>query len=154
MMAPPTPANPSADRPELPRVRLDVRSGSGRSVSYEVGSDEFLIGAASGCDLRLPAPQLPPVVCQILRKPDGVLVRRVTPLTAVTLNRVPLPVNSPIPLKSGDTLALADFEIAVAFQSSDIIIPTFVPLPLENAAPPAATASGAFDEDRRRARCG
>ena len=41
---------------------------------------EFLIGGASGCDLRLPASNLPPVICQITRKADGVRVRRLTPV--------------------------------------------------------------------------
>ena len=74
MMAPLPNPPPANDRPELPRVRLEVRSGSGRTISYEVGSDEFLIGGASGCDLRLPVPNAPSVVCQLTRKADAVRV--------------------------------------------------------------------------------
>ena len=60
MMAPlPTPS-PSGDRPELPRVRLEVRTGAGRTLAYDFGADEFLIGGAPGCDLRL-AGAAPPV---------------------------------------------------------------------------------------------
>src|SRR5438093_5394701 len=102
MMAPlPTPS-PSADRPELPRVRLEVRAASGRPVTYEFGADEFLVGAAGGCDLRLPAADLPPVVCQFARKSDGVRVRRLTPVLPVLLNGKPLPANAPTAVRSGD----------------------------------------------------
>ena len=92
--APTPPSGPPADRPELPRVRLDVRTTSGRTVGYEVGSDEFLVGGASGCDLRLPVGGLPPVVAQITRRPDGVRVRRLAPGLPVLLNGAPLPSNT------------------------------------------------------------
>ena len=103
----PIPPPPAADRPELPRVRLEVRAsvapGSAsrtppRAVTYEVGSGEFVIGGAGGCDLRLPAPNLPPVIAQITRKPDGVRVRRLTPVLPITLNGEPLPANVLAPL--------------------------------------------------------
>jgi hypothetical protein len=134
----PLPPSPVADRPELPRVRLDVRAsgpaaGSGgrappRAVTYEVGADEFLIGGAGGCDLRLPAANLPPVIAQITRKPDGVRVRRLTPVLAVALNGTPLAANTLTPLSSGDTLALAGVEITVHVQHTAIVSPRFVPL--------------------------
>jgi hypothetical protein len=130
------PLPPPADRPELPRVRLDVRAAGGRAVSYEVGGGEFLIGGAGGCDLRLPAPNLPPVICQLTRKPDGVRARRLTPVLPVLLNGAPLPANAPAPVAPGDVIAVAGVEIAVAFQpSAPLISPTFVPLGPD---PPAA----------------
>ena len=33
----PIPPSPTTDRPELPRVRLEVRAASGRVIAYEVG---------------------------------------------------------------------------------------------------------------------
>ena len=118
------------------RVRLDVRSGSGRPVSYEVGSDEFLIGGANGCDLRIPAPNLPPVICQIIRKSDGIRVRRLTPLLPVLLNEVQLPANTPTPVNSGDTLSISGLEITVAIEFSGFIVPKFVPVESEMIAEP------------------
>ena len=76
MMAPLPPSSPS-DRPELPRVRLEVRSGSGRSVSYEVGAEEFLIGGASG----------PP---ETWRQKDGLLLSLSAPTMPHELARVVL----------------------------------------------------------------
>src|SRR5580692_7408116 len=152
MMAPLPPSNLSADRPELPRVRLDVRSGSGRSVSYEVGAEEFLIGGANGCDLRIPAPNLPPVICQLIRKTDGVRVRRLTPILPVLLNDSPLPANSPIPVNSGDSLSLAGLDITIAIQHTGVIVPKFVPLEPESSddsLPVPANITDLTDEHRK-----
>jgi chromosome segregation ATPase len=123
------PPLPHVDRPELPRVRLDVRAAgaaAGRAVSYEVGAAEFLIGGADGCDLRLPAPNLPPVVAQLVRKPDGVRVRRLTPVLPVLLNGKPLPANAPTAVATGDVLTLAGVEIAVMVQPSALVAARFV----------------------------
>ena len=152
MMAPLPPTNLSADRPELPRVRLDVRSGSGRSIGYEVGTDEFLIGGASGCDLRLPAANLPPVICQLTRKADGVRIRRLTPNLPVLLNKAPLPANTPTPVNTGDLLSLSGFDITIAIQHSSIVVPKFVPLEAEptTGAPPPASPAQDFSEEYRK----
>ncbi len=158
MMAPLPPSNLPIDRPELPRVRLEVRSGSGRPVSYEVGADEFLIGGASGCDLRIPAPNLPPVICQIIRKSDGIRVRRLTPVLPVLLNEVPLPANNPIPVNSGDILSLTGLDITISIQHTGLIVPKFVPIEPESSADSASPETTTIDlsdeqrklDDRRR----
>jgi chromosome segregation ATPase len=142
------PPLPSADRPELPRVRLDVRASVGaaasartppKAVSYEVGSDEFLVGGTGGCDLRLPTPGLPPVIAQISRKPDGVRVRRLTPILTVSLNGSPVPANAPTPLASGDVLSLAGVEITVHIQHAAFLSPRLVPV--DSDPPPDEPAS-------------
>jgi uncharacterized phage infection (PIP) family protein YhgE len=155
--APTPPPGPPADRPELPRVRLDVRTGSGRSVSYEVGADEFLVGGAAGCDLRLPVAGLPPVVAQITRKPDGVKVRRLAPGLPVLLNAVPLPSNTATALEHGDHLAVAGVEITVAVVHPTFVAPKLIPLdPGDSppvtppALPDAQQALRAIDERRRQ----
>lgn len=137
MMAP-LPPNPPVERPELPRVRLDVRTSLGRTVSYEVGSDEFLIGGADGCDLRLPAPNLPPVIAQITRKTDGVRVRRLTPVLSVLLNGSALPANTSQPIVTGDTVTIAGIVITVAIQPAAMLVPTFVAFEADQ--PPPLTA--------------
>jgi hypothetical protein len=122
-------ANPdsTSERPPLPRVRLDVRTSSGRTVTYEVATHEFLVGGAAGCDLRLPAPDLPPVICQLTRKAESVTVRRVAPASTVLHNGSPLPPNVPVALHAGDRLALADVEITVSLpQAAKYVSPRFV----------------------------
>src|SRR5438445_13660738 len=107
MTAPlPSPA-PSPERHDLPRVRLEVQSGAARTISYEVATHEFLIGGAAGCDLRLPAPNLPPVVCQLTCKVEGVFARRVPSGLSVLLNDSALPPNASTAIASGDRLTLA-----------------------------------------------
>ncbi|MFO0822882.1 MAG: hypothetical protein U0792_07145 [Gemmataceae bacterium] len=123
------PPIPPTDRPDLPRVRLDVRAaGSARAVTYEVGASEFLIGGASGCDLRLPTPNLPPVVVQITRKPDGVRVRRLTPILPVLHNGEQLAANTPTLVSNGDTLTLGGVEITLAISQSALLSAKFVAL--------------------------
>ena len=151
MMAPlPTPTQ-VADRPELPRVRLEVRAASGRPVTYEVGAEDFLIGGSAGCDLRLPASNLPPVICQISRKADGVRVRRLTPVIPVHVNGNPLAANTTTPVASGDVLALAEIEITVAIQqTTHVVIPKFVPLEVESVAAPSHAPRMDLSEERRK----
>ena len=52
-------ANPS---PTLtaPAVRLELRQGAARPVTYDVTGDEFVVGTVPGCDLRLAGTNLPP----------------------------------------------------------------------------------------------
>jgi chromosome segregation ATPase len=149
MMAPLPSSSQPADRPESPRVRLDVRLASGRTVNYEVGADEFLIGGASGCDFRIPAPNLPPVICQLIRKPEGLWVRRLTPLLTVLLNETPLSASNLARVNSGDKLALGGVEIVVSIQAAPLLIPKFVALDPDIAeeATTAARAPSREDED-------
>jgi len=135
---------PTADRPPLPRVRLDVRTGSGRTVTYEVATHEFLIGGAAGCDLRLPAPDMPPVVCQLSRRADSVTIRRVAAGCPVLHNGAPLPANVVVPLQPDDRLQLADVQIAINLPHVQYVSPRFVPLE-----PPAEKPGRDSDLDRR-----
>src|SRR5262245_26364097 len=106
MMAPlPTPSTPG-DRPDIPRVRLEVRAGAGRVLSHDFDRDEFLIGSAPGCDVRL-AVGMPPVAVQLTRKPEGVRVRRIAAGLPLTLNGLPLPAGTTTPIHHGDVIALA-----------------------------------------------
>lgn len=116
MMAPLPNPSPPGDRPELPRVRLEVRTAAGRTMGYELTADEFLVGAAGGCDLRLPA-GAPPVALQLARKPDGLRARRVAAGLPVLLNGTPLPVGTSTTLRTADTLVVAGLVIAVAVQA-------------------------------------
>ncbi len=112
MMAPlPNPA--PGDRPDLPKVRLDARTGIGRAVSYDFTGEEFLIGAAAGCDLRLTVPGAPLVVVQLTRKPDFVGIRRVTAAMPVLLNGSPIQAGAVYPLQHTDTVHVAGVVVVV-----------------------------------------
>jgi len=142
MMAPlPSPA-PQPDRPELPRARVEVRAGGGRPVSYEIATDEFLVGPAAGCDLRLPLPGPAPVVVQFLRRADGLRVRRLAPSLVVHLNNIPLPANTPMPVGHRDRVTIGDVELTVGVDVPAYLSPKLVLLPVEEAAPPAAWTPG------------
>ncbi len=143
MMAPlPSPA-PTPDRPELPRARVEVRAGGGRPVSYEIATDEFLVGPAAGCDLRLPLPGTAPVAVQILRRADGLKVRRLAPSLVVTLNNVPLPANTPVPLGHRDRVTIGDVELTVSVDAPAYLSPRLVLLPAEEEKPAPAWTPGA-----------
>ncbi|MGL4423495.1 MAG: hypothetical protein ACRCZF_22755 [Gemmataceae bacterium] len=96
--------------------RLEVRLGVGRPTTYELLGDEFLIGGALGCDLRLAGANLPPVAAQFLRDTaDGgtLHIRRLTPTAQILRNGVPRPTTDPYPLAEGDTLQIGPATIVV-----------------------------------------
>ena len=120
--------NPTPPPDRLPPVRVEVRTSSGQPVRHDIRGDEFLIGGAPGCDLRLPGPNLPPVICQISRRPDGVRVRRLAPGIPVLRNGALLPSNIPTVVADGDRLTVAGVEIVIAVPTSGFLSPGFFPL--------------------------
>jgi chromosome segregation ATPase len=108
-------------------------------ISYEVGSDEFLIGGAAGCDLRLPIANLPPVVCQITRKSDGVKVRRLAPGLPVLVNGHPLPSNTATGVADGDKLTVAGLDVTLSIQLAGYVAPQFTPIDPAREEPAPAT---------------
>ena len=162
MMAP-LPNHTPGDRPDLPRVRIDVRTAAGRTTSHELAGEEFLVGGAPGCDLRLPVAGAPPVVAQLTRKPDGVAIRRVTAAMPVLLNGSPLPAGSTVPLHHADAVHIAGLVIAVHIQglaapepppvylSPKLISLDDVPLAEPVEEPPDFTAEYERLEDRKQA---
>ena len=143
MMAPlPSPA-PPPDRPELPRARVEVRAGGGRPVSYEIATDEFLVGPAAGCDLRLPLPGPAPVAVQFLRRADGLKVRRLAPSLVVHVNNIPLPANTPMPVGHRDRVTIGDVELTLSVDTPAYLSPKLVLLPTEEPAPAGGNDGGA-----------
>ncbi len=163
MMAP-LPNHIPGNRPDLPRVRLDVRTGGGRAVSYELATEEFLIGGAPGCDLRLAIPGTPAVAVQITRKPSGVGIRRVTAAMPVLLNGAPLPAGTTHQLQHADAIHITGLVLAVhiqglaATESPDTYLsPKLISLddlpfaePLEEEPRPDSTAAYQRLEERKR----
>ncbi|QDU20097.1 hypothetical protein [Urbifossiella limnaea] len=158
MMAPLPSPTPPPDRPELPRARVEVRAGGGRPVSYEIATDEFLVGPAAGCDLRLPLPGTAPVAVQFLRRADGLKVRRLAPSLVVQLNNVSLPANTPTPVGHRDRVTIGDVELTLSVDAPAYLSPKLVLLPAEEpSAPPQwppgadALAQRAEEMERREA---
>jgi DNA repair exonuclease SbcCD ATPase subunit len=94
----------------LPEVRLEVRQGTARPLLYEVTEIAFLIGNVSGCDLRLPGSDLPPVVCMIVRQSGSLVIRRLAPSQAIQINGRPLSNHS---LSDGDRITVSTLELVV-----------------------------------------
>lgn len=129
---------PPSERREAPRPRLEVRTDSGRTVSYEIATEDFLIGGAGGCDLRIPLPNVPPVVCQITHKAGALAVRRVASNMPVLVNGTAAPPNAAVPLDHNDRLSLAGIEIAIRLRHEAFVSPRLIPLdPHEEVAAPA-----------------
>ncbi len=94
----------------LPEVRLEVRQGSARPLLYEVTDVAFLIGSVSGCDLRVPGADLPPVICMIMRRCGSVAIRRLAPTQPLHVNGQPLSSHS---LSDGDRITVGTLELIV-----------------------------------------
>ncbi|MBA2224982.1 hypothetical protein [Thermogemmata fonticola] len=142
MMAPPPRVEAQDDAVAGPPLRLVVRSPSGRMLTYEVGGSEFLLGSAEGCDLRVPALDLPPVAAQILRRSDGAYLRRLNPSARLWLNGRPLAAQELHPLQPGDRLLVGDVAIDVVFPAA-VVAPRFIPWnePEQNSPTPASDNS-------------
>ncbi|MFO0810650.1 MAG: hypothetical protein U0746_18640 [Gemmataceae bacterium] len=93
-----------------PAVRLELRHGGGRPVTYDVVGGEFLIGSVPGCDLRLSGTNLPPVLCVVSRHADGPHLRKLAPTLPLLLNGQPVQAAA---LRDGDTVTLGTLAIVV-----------------------------------------
>lgn len=127
MMAPLPNPRPPGDRPDFPRVRLEVRTTAGRVVSHDFTAEEFLVGAAGGCDVRLP-PGAPPVALQLTRRPNEVRARRVAAGLAVLLNGSALPAGTNTTLRDSDTLTVGGLTIAVEMPKPVAVEPPPAPV--------------------------
>lgn len=126
-MMPASVANPTPSSANTQGVWLEVRLGTAAPVEYPLGPVPFLIGGASGCDLRLPGSQLPPVVCQIHDQGGTLSLRRHDPAFPILVNCRPVSEMAEIGLDSGDRLAIGPADLRVS-RSPGHLRPRFVPL--------------------------
>jgi chromosome segregation ATPase len=91
-------------------VTLDVRIGSGRSATYEVGEGGFLIGSVAGCDLRLPGSNLAPVLCLLTPQGGRVAVRKLVAVQPLLVNDRAV---STADLNDSDCISVGGAEITV-----------------------------------------
>jgi Inner membrane component of T3SS, cytoplasmic domain len=92
-------------------VRLEMRHGASRPSAHDVAGEEFIIGSVAGCDLRLPGTNLPPIIAQIVRRADGVRIRKLAPTQPVFLNGQPVVTQAT--LAHGDLLQIGQVELHV-----------------------------------------
>src|SRR5262249_31298525 len=117
-MADSFPSSPRAPTSEanslpLPEVRLEMRHGSAPPASFEMIDGGLLIGTAPGCDVRLPAADLPPVLCLITRTTGGVGLRKLVPTAPVMVNGKPMSLGM---LADGDRVGIGSIELSVGVQ--------------------------------------
>src|SRR5262249_30273606 len=102
------PGQESSTVDSLPSVRFELRLGSARPTFHEMTDAGFLVGSVPGCDLRLPGAALPPVLCLILRRPDGVVPRKLAPAQPVLVNGRTTALT---PLAHGDRITLGAVDL-------------------------------------------
>ena len=102
---------PTRAAADAPLVRLELRHGAARPTWHDVAGEEFLVGSVPGCDLRIPGTNLPPIICQVVRRPDGVRVRKLAPTQPVLLNGQPVVTQAA--LAHGDCLQIGSIELHV-----------------------------------------
>src|SRR5262245_45450385 len=126
----PTSLMPTRAVADAPVVRLELRHGNARPVIHEVTGEEFLIGSVPGCDLRIPGSNLPPIICQIVRRTDGLRVRKLAPTQPIFLNGQPVVTQAA--LAHGDCIQIGAIELHVHLALPDphpLPRPTLPPLP-------------------------
>lgn len=95
-------------------VRLEVRHGSSRPVTYDVTGEEFLVGSVPGCDLRLPGSNIPPNVCLIRRSAGEVWLRRLAPSLPILINGKAIPAAGQVVLKHNDIVSIGAVDVTVS----------------------------------------
>jgi len=154
---------------EAPLVRIEMRQGGSRPVSHDVAGEELLIGSVPGCDLRIPGNNLPPLIAQIIRRPDGIKIRKLAPAQPILLNGQPVVTQAA--LAHGDVLHIGTVELHIQLSlAPPVSAPppktatapavSFVPFPepyqderlSERSAPPARPAIefGSMEVQRRQ----
>ncbi|MSR30339.1 MAG: hypothetical protein EXR99_02425 [Gemmataceae bacterium] len=77
--------------------------------------DSVVVGTVPGCDLRLPAAGLPPLIFQITKSPSqGFHIKTYSPLCGLTLNQEPL---TDAFLKQGDKVQVGEHEFSFSIPS-------------------------------------
>lgn len=129
MMIPPGSTNRFPSPPPRSRVRLVVRLNGISEQTFRLTGGEFLIGGASGCNLRLPGTNLPPLICQIGSGPEGIYLRQLVEQFPIFHNGEPIPSLQSVILQHGDRLAIGAADITIDMAEVQPLRPSFVPFP-------------------------
>jgi chromosome segregation ATPase len=107
--------------------RLDVRIG-GRTVSYALDRDSFVVGSGLGCDLRIPGQQVPATFCRIDKSSDGLYLQSLSPTLPILVNGQPVTGDTPVTLASGDRLTIGPADAIVRLPAAVPRPKLFVPI--------------------------
>src|SRR5712692_3027317 len=99
----------------MPQVSLELRHGTARPIVHDVSDLGCLVGTVPGCDLRLPAANLPPVLCLLVPSAAGVRLRKLAPGQVVQVNKQTV---ASTDLHDGDHITLGAMELVVHVQPS------------------------------------
>ena len=102
-------------------ILLDVTAlddPQGRAFRYEFDADrrQILLGRRGGVDVLLPHPRVSLVHARIERRSGGWVLTDEGSTNGTRLNGLQLDVGQPRPLKDGDRIAIADFQVQVALR--------------------------------------
>ena len=127
-------AHPTQLPSGAPLVRLELRHGSANPTFHDLPGEEFLLGSVPGCDLRIPGANLPPIIAQFVRRPDGLRIRKLAPTQPIFLNGQPVVTQAS--LANGDRLQIGpvDIQVHLTMSSAPARRPepaavSFVPIP-------------------------
>jgi DNA repair exonuclease SbcCD ATPase subunit len=123
------PSSQQRAQPAAPTVRVEVRHGPAPPVGFDVGTDEFVIGATAAADLRLPGSNLPAQVCSIQRTADGARLRKIAPALPILLNGTPLPPLGHADLRHGDVVSVGPVDLHISIGYSIARPATIRPAP-------------------------
>src|SRR5262249_50459696 len=114
---PPPPAPTPRPRRAARRARVGAPPARPPPVGFDVGADEFIIGATAASDLRLPGSNLPAQVCAIQRTADGARLRKIAPALPILLNGTPIAPLGQADLRHGDVVSVGpvDLHISIGF---------------------------------------
>lgn len=107
--------------------RLDVRIG-GRSASYPLHRESFVVGSGLGCDLRIPGQQVPATFCRIDRTANSLTLQSLSPTLPILVNGQPVSNDTPVTLSSGDRLTIGPADAVVRLPAPVARPKLFVPI--------------------------
>ncbi|MER3415374.1 MAG: hypothetical protein C4297_04060 [Gemmataceae bacterium] len=94
------------------RLRLEIRRPDAAPEQFDCATDVVILGSVPGCDVRLPASEVPPLLGVLTLTAQGLFWRKLAPACALLRNGQPF---SHGPLANGDKLRAGTCEITVRF---------------------------------------
>jgi hypothetical protein len=113
-------ALPDTPAPGPAPLRLELRHDGNAATVFELPLQALALGAAPGCDVRLPGGDIPPVLCILSPEPAGLRLRTLAPQPGINVNghRTIHALLAP-----GDQLTFGSFELRVHFSPATVAAP-------------------------------
>src|SRR5262249_35156613 len=108
--SPPATHSPWTNNPELPTLRLELRSRNGNHSSWAMDRALALVGRSDVCKVRLVSGTVSPIHCSLLRCAAGLLVLDLGGRDGIRINDWAVPWGI---LEEGDELAVGEFTLRI-----------------------------------------